>query len=213
MIKRAFQDITNLSAKNIKLTIHKSSHRKKLVRWLYEVCKDFRYSQYTYATAILIADRFTKKNGFDIDEYQLIGISSLFLAAKIEEPTTRKASEYSIVTAGSYSTKEILKMEAEILDALEYDLMLKLPHSYFNIDYFNLKFPKEKQQEMRALLNSIIACFLERSEYNINNMVLVYLEAVKELEKIFKSQRIEEDIKFYIENGNESKEILINKIV
>ena len=210
MIKRVFQDITNLQSKNIKLTIHKSSHRKKLLRWIYEVCGDFRYSSYTYITTLIIIDAYTEKNGFDINEYQLIGISALFLSAKIEEPVTKKVKEYSLVTDNGYSVKEIIEKEKEILELLEYNIKIKLPHSYFNLDYFRNNFLVLEVEEKREILNCIIAALMERSSYT-KNMFLLYLEAVREMEMVLNSSIVDPDVQFYLDNNKPTRGLL-NKI-
>lgn len=199
MIKRAFQDITNVSSKNIKLTIHKSSHRKKLLRWLYEVCVDFKYSHYTYVTCLLIADHYTEKKGFDLQEYQLIGIASLLIAAKVEESKTKPLSEYSIVTDGAYNCQEIISMETEIIETLDYNIFFKLPHSHFNVNYFSANFTEYSLREKQDVLNCVLSALFERNGYT-KNMFLLYLEAVREVEKILKGQEVDDDILFYISN-------------
>lgn len=214
MIKRAFQDITNLRSKHIKVTIHKSSHRKKLIRWIYEVCKDFNYSEYTYITAVLIIDRYTEKHVFDLDEYQLIGIASLLIAAKIEEPKTRPISEYASVTDNSFCQLEIVQKEKSILVVLDYNITNKLPQSYLNVDYLKNNFKQYSFEERRELLNCYIAAQLEQSIYT-KNMFLLYLQAIREMEKEFKTVVYSEATRFYIKNNpriDYSSIILNNKL-
>lgn len=202
MLKKAFQDITNITSKQIKLTVHKSTHRKKLLRWIYEVCRDFRYSSYTYTTAVLLVDKYTEKNGFCIDEYQLIGIACLFLAAKIEESKTRRVLEYSIVTDRAFSTKEIIEKELDIFESLEEDLHTKLPQFFFNPEYFEKQFSFLDVEERKELFNCFIAAHLEGRSYTKNSFLL-YLESKKEMEKSVggKGMIIPESVRFYIENS------------
>lgn len=208
MIKRAFEDITNLTSKHIKLTIHKSTHRKKLLRWIYEVCKDFKYSQYTYTLAVLIVDKYTEKSGFELDEYQLLGISSLFLSAKIEESKTRSVNEYSMVTDFSYSVSEIILKEKIILETLNYNIFPKLPQFYFDVNYFSTNFLTIDLEEKKEILSCFIASQLERSSYS-NNVFLLYLESKGEMEKTLSDKKtIKECTKFYIENNVRASEIL-----
>lgn len=207
MVGRAFQDITNLKSKQIKLTIHRSSHRQTLFRWIFEVCNDFRYTSYTYVTALMIIDAFTQKNGFEIDEYQLIGISSLFLAAKVEEKRTKKVEEYSIVTDGCCTARDIVSKEREILESAGYDLSVKLPHAYFNIDYFRSNFMDYKMEEKRAILHCILAAMMERNT-TTENMFLLYLEAVREMEFFVDGAAAKDDVKFYLGVDTTAREIL-----
>lgn len=134
MLKSVFQDITNVNSKRIRLTVHKSVHRRKLLKWIYEVCGDFRYSAYTFTATVIIIDRYTEKNGFELDEYQLIGIAALFLAAKIEESKTQPASEYASVTENTFSVEEIFAKEWSIVESLDTELYIKLPQFHFNPD-------------------------------------------------------------------------------
>lgn len=210
MTKRAFEDITNLTSKRIKLTIHKSCHRKKLLRWIYEVCRDFRYTQYTYTLAVLIVDRYTEKSGFHLDEYQLLGISSLFLAAKIEESKTKPVGDYAMVTDYSHTVEEIIAKETAILEAMDYNIFPKLPQFYFDLNYFGSHFSSLDLQEKKEVLSCFIASQLERSSYS-NNVFLLYLESKGEMEKVFiGKESLMECTKFYIENNIRAKGVIEN---
>ncbi|KAM0687180.1 hypothetical protein COBT_001581, partial [Conglomerata obtusa] len=66
---------------NIKLTIHKSSKRTKLIRWLFEVTLDFCYSPFTYIRTVVLLDKFPHASM----DTQLVGIAALLLCAKVEE--------------------------------------------------------------------------------------------------------------------------------
>lgn len=202
MLQSAFQDITNISYKRIKLTIHKSAHRKKLLRWIYEVCRDFNYSIYTYTAATLIIDKYTEKNGFQLNEYQLIGISSLFLAAKIEESKTKSVSEYSTITDNAFSVESIITKEQQIFESLDHNLLMKLPQFFFNLSYFQSNFATLCLEEKLELLNCFIAAKLEERSFSKNVFVL-YLESKREMEHFMEKtyRRIPEALRFYIENN------------
>ncbi|KAI5152011.1 hypothetical protein ENBRE01_2500 [Enteropsectra breve] len=203
MMKRAFQDITNLtglSSKNIKLTIHRSDHRRELLRWIYEVCADFGYNNYTYVTALLIVDSYTEKAGFELDEYQLIGISSLVLAAKIEEQKLKRISEYAIVTDSSYTPEEILAKESDILRVLEFNMLFSLPHRFLNSEYFRRNFSGFALLEKTELLHCCISALMEKKSYT-KNMYVLYLEAVRELEVFLGGEARSKSLRFYIEKN------------
>lgn len=211
MIKRAFQDITNLKTKNIKLTIHRSSHRRTLLRWIYEVCADFRYSSYTYATALMIIDAYTQKNGFEVDQYQLIGITALFLAAKIEERQTHKTAEYALVTDGCCESEDILRQERKILESLNYELNVRLPHSYYNAEYFSSNFLGFAAEERREIFHCVLAALMERTT-SLKSTSLLYLEAVREMEAVLYGMSIMEDVKFYLAANPVAWQIVKNRI-
>lgn len=202
MSEDAFLDITNITSKRIKLTIHKSAHRQKLLRWIYEVCRDFRYSLYTYTTTVLIIDKYTEKNGFELPRYQLIGISSLFLAAKIEESVTKPVSEYSMVTDRAFTEKEIVQWEWMIFESLGHELYMRLPQFFFNPDYFRKHFSFLRLVQKKELLNCFIAARLEMKSYT-ENVFLLYVESKREMEKWLTRQgkTLAESMTFYIRNN------------
>lgn len=202
MPENAFQDITNFTSKRIKLTIHKSTHRRKLLRWIYEVCRDFKYSLYTYTTTVLIIDKYTEKNGLELGEYQLIGISSLFLAAKIEESKTRRVSEYSLVTDKAFTGQDIIRKEWAIFESLGHELHLKLPQFFFNPEYFQSHFSFLSFEHKKELLNCFIAAQLEIRSYT-RNAFLLYLESKREMENWLtrQSRVLAESMVFYIRNN------------
>lgn len=197
-IKRVFHDITNVTKKNFKLTIHKSSHRKKLIRWLYEVTRDFKYSQGTFALSVYILDFYTQKRGFSLTDYQLIGITSLFIGAKIDERVCKHIDEYIKVTDNYVKKEEILNLEKEILEVLDFDI--KIPHSYLHTWYLENMSNKYSLVERREILFSTFAYIMEKNTCK-NNMYWIYLEGIRESEKILSGLKISEELQFYLENN------------
>lgn len=205
---KEFVDITNFSSKRIKVTIHKSVHRKKLLRWIYEVCKDFLYNQYTYTLCVLIIDTFTETNGFVLDEYQLIGITSLLISAKIEERKIKSVEEYALITDNAFSTKQILEKENFILKTLDFKLPLVFPQSYLNVEYLNRSLKNYELKDKIEILNSFIAAQLEINTYT-KNMYLIYLESLREMEKQVENCRFTDITRFYLLNNPNIKKDLI----
>ena len=196
--RRAFQEITNIELKNVSLTVHWSPHRSTLFRWLYEVCRDFRYSKYTHATAIRIVDLYVLRHGLVRAEYQLVGIAALFVAAKLEETVLVPIKEYAWITDHSCSEGEIRAMEIKILRLVECS-KLKLPHEYINASHIQASFPGYTVEEKVGVLNCVIAALMERRTAS-QNMFVLFLEASRETEKILEGGAAAEDVQFYIDN-------------
>lgn len=97
--------------------------RAILLDWLIEVCEVYRLQRDTYYLAQDIVDRYLA-NSSDLpkNQLQLIGITALFLAAKMEEIYPPKLSEFAYVTDGACQENEILEKEMSILVALNWDL-------------------------------------------------------------------------------------------
>jgi hypothetical protein len=190
-MKRVFQDITNVFRKNIKLTVHKTSRRTKLLRWLYEVVCEFKYTTHTYALAVHIIDRYTQPC-----DYQLLGISSLFVSAKIEETVLQPLKEYSNVTCNSYTKEDILNMERNILLHFDFTFRFILPLSYLKLDH--LENGVINQKRSLFLLSAIICWMMEKEEAAT---YWVYEESRRVALEIVRGRGVEESLKFYIEKG------------
>ncbi|WUR05024.1 cyclin-family protein [Vairimorpha necatrix] len=214
LFRRVFHDITNVSKKNIKLTIHKSSHRKKLIRWLYEVIRDFKYSQSTFGLTIYILDSYTQQMGFDINSYQLIGITSLFIAAKLEERATKPLEDYLVVTDNLVSAEELINMERMIIVNIQFDI--KIPHSYLKLWYLKRMTNHFTMKERQEILFSAFACIIEKNA-SIKNIYCVYLEGIREAERIMSGSDISKDLEFYIKNNRVIRHIdfksVTNKLI
>lgn len=95
--------------------------RAILLDWLNEVCGAYNFHRETYYLALDYLDRYLSTNVKICKNYlQLIGITCLFIAAKVEEIYPPKLSEFAYVTDGACSEEDILKQELVILSALKW---------------------------------------------------------------------------------------------
>lgn len=97
--------------------------RAILLDWLNEVTDVYKLHRETFYLAIDFVDRFlSAEQDVPKQELQLIGITCLFIAAKIEEIYPPKLSEFSYVTDGACEDEDILNKELVILKSLNWDL-------------------------------------------------------------------------------------------
>lgn len=97
--------------------------RAILLDWLTEVCEVHKLHRETYYLATDYIDRYlTASRDVPKQQLQLIGITCLFIAAKIEEIYPPKLTDFSYVTDGACTDKEILEKELVILKKLNWDL-------------------------------------------------------------------------------------------
>lgn len=97
--------------------------RAILLDWLTEVCEVYKLHRETYYLATDYIDRYlTASHDVPKQQLQLIGITCLFIAAKIEEIYPPKLSEFAYVTDGACMENEILEKELVILKKLNWDL-------------------------------------------------------------------------------------------
>lgn len=97
--------------------------RAVLLDWIIEVCEVYKLHRETYYLTMDYLDRYlTAKIDIPKQQLQLIGITCLLIAAKVEEIYPPKVSEFAYVTDGACTEEEILKMELSILKALKWEL-------------------------------------------------------------------------------------------
>ena len=97
--------------------------RAILLDWLIEVCEVYKLHRETYYLAIDYIDRYlSKKKSLPKTHLQLLGITSLFIAAKVEEIYPPKIGEFAYVTDGACTEDDILKQELLILSELQWSI-------------------------------------------------------------------------------------------
>jgi len=98
--------------------------RAVLVDWLVEVQLQFKLLQETLFITVDIVDRYLAIEGKTVSRgrLQLVGVSAMFLAAKIEEVYAPACSDFVYITDDAYSESEIKATEMKILRALKFDL-------------------------------------------------------------------------------------------
>uniref|UniRef100_A0A667X794 Cyclin E1 n=1 Tax=Myripristis murdjan TaxID=586833 RepID=A0A667X794_9TELE len=120
--------------------------RAILLDWLMEVCEVYKLHRETYHLAQDYFDRFmaTQSNLFK-SALQLIGITCLFIAAKVEEMYPPKVHQFAYVTDEACTEDEILSMEIIIMKELNWSLSPQTPVSWLNI-YMQVAYLKEKDE-------------------------------------------------------------------
>lgn len=108
--------------------------RAILLDWLIEVCEVYRLHRETFYLASDFLDRFlSSQTHIQKHQLQLIGITSLFIAAKLEEIYPPKLTEFAYVTDGACAEDEILDQELLILKAINWDLTPVTTNGWLNI--------------------------------------------------------------------------------
>nr|CAD7597459.1 unnamed protein product [Timema genevievae] len=97
--------------------------RSILLDWLIEVCEVYKLHRETYHLTMDFIDRYlSKMRNVPKQHLQLIGITCLFIAAKVEEIYPPKLAEFAYVTDGACTEAEIMDMEIIILKSLNWKL-------------------------------------------------------------------------------------------
>ncbi|MEE6517426.1 hypothetical protein FKM82_027596 [Ascaphus truei] len=117
--------------------------RAILLDWLMEVCEVYKLHRDTFYLAQDFFDRYmaTQQNIVKT-RLQLIGISSLFIAAKLEEIYPPKLHQFAYVTDGACTEDEILCMELIVMKDLKWSLSPMTVVSWLNV-YMQVAYLKE----------------------------------------------------------------------
>ena len=108
--------------------------RAVLFDWLIEVCEVYRLHRETFYLATDFIDRYLARTE-DVPKtrLQLLGVTCLFVASKIEEIYPPKLSEFTYVTDGACSDEEILQMELVLLKELNWGLSPMTPNAWVKL--------------------------------------------------------------------------------
>ena len=66
-------------------------------------------------------------------QLQLVGVSAMFLAAKVEEIFAPEISDFVYITDNAYTGEEIRHMELKIINALNFDLCRPISLNFLTI--------------------------------------------------------------------------------
>ncbi|KAK3532563.1 hypothetical protein QTP86_024149, partial [Hemibagrus guttatus] len=144
--------------------------RAVLLDWLMEVCEAYLLHRQTFYLAQDFFDRFVlTQDNTEKERLQLIGITALFIASKIEEIYPPKLTELAYVTDGACLEEEILQMELIMLKALNWDLYPETVVSWMKLyiqmasvyDFTNLLEPQFSQEKYIQITQLLDLCILD----------------------------------------------------
>jgi len=93
--------------------------RAILIDWMMEVCNEFTLKRETFYYSVNYVDRFLSVHkNVKKEELQLVGVSSMFIAAKMEEVYSPRVADFAKSTDNGYDPAQIVKMEKIILKEL-----------------------------------------------------------------------------------------------
>merc|ERR1719499_1998565 len=110
-----------------------SRMRAVLVDWLVEVHAGFRLKQETLFLAVNLLDRYLASAHVERSRLQLVGVVSLFVAAKFEEVCPPPVRRLAYMTAGAYTVEEIMNFECLFLAKLNFKILVPTAAQFLDI--------------------------------------------------------------------------------
>jgi len=104
--------------------------RSILVDWLIQVQHHLKLCQETLYLAVGILDMVLHRRDVHADKLQLVGITALLVASKLEEYYPADIKKLLHMTENSYSRLQVTHMERTMLQVLEFQLYLPSPQVF-----------------------------------------------------------------------------------
>jgi len=106
--------------------------RAVLFDWMTQVQQEFKLVQETLFLSFSIVDRFLAVSGRHVfrSQLQLLGVTAMFVAAKIEEIYAPELNDFVYITDHTYTSEEIRHMEVRLLAGLDWDFSAPRPLNF-----------------------------------------------------------------------------------
>ena len=114
-----------------KQTDIKEPMRCILIDWLISLQNKFFMKSKTLFLTVNLIDRYLSQKAIIRTRFQLLGVTALFIASKYEEMYMKNINEFVDITAKTFDKYEILEMESELIDLVEFNLELPLSLDFF----------------------------------------------------------------------------------
>lgn len=101
--------------------------RRALLHWLWEVSDDYQLHPSTFMMAATLYGRFRATGQLTREKLQLTGAACLLLADKFNEWTHMDVGDLSRLSYDAYTTAQLVAMEREVLQALDYNVRADTP--------------------------------------------------------------------------------------
>ena len=130
--------------------------RTILVDWLIDVHFKFGFTDETLFLTISIIDRYISVSQISRSKYQLLGITALMIACKHEEIDLPKIDDFIYITDHAYVKNDVLKMEYDILNKLNFSFLYPSPIKFFEYLSINFNFDKKMHLMGKYLMESFL---------------------------------------------------------
>lgn len=132
-----------------------------LIDWLIEVHYKFELMEETLYLTVNLIDRFLAVHPVVRKKLQLVGVTAMLLACKYEEVSVPVVEDLILISDKAYSRKEVLDMEKNMVNALQFNLSVPTPYVFMR------RFLKASQCDRKLELLAFFIIELCLVEYNM----------------------------------------------
>ena len=130
--------------------------RSILVDWIIDVHYKFGFTDETFFMTIFTIDRYISTKQISRIKFQLLGITAMLLACKHEEINVPKIEDFIYITDNAYTKSEVIHMEKDILNVLNFELLYPSPIKFYEILSLKFNFDKFQQFLGKYLMESFL---------------------------------------------------------
>jgi len=107
--------------------------RSILVDWIISLQNYFFTKKDTLFLTINLIDRYISKKPILRTRFQLLGVTALFISFKYEEIYMKHINDFVDLTDKAFTKEQILEMEEELIDLVDFSLDLPLSTHFFDL--------------------------------------------------------------------------------
>ena len=96
--------------------------RKLIIKWMVHIIDSFDLSQYTLHLSIILLDKYLSVQLIEAKNFKAVAVTCIVLASKIEEQESIGIGAVINICDNMYSTDELINMELDILNKLNYNM-------------------------------------------------------------------------------------------
>ena len=195
--------------------------RTVAVDWLVLIHhKIFKFQETTLFLTIQIFDRYLSKKDLNTEKTELLLLSAFMLASKHNEIDYVNMQETLQLAQNKFTKEQIIEMESEILDKIEFEVLAPTMVEYFKIFASFLNLSQEKINQGFYVLNIVLVDFhmLEYPNFILALAVLKLItkkfnrKLMKLVINILEKQKMNKFLEYFKEEGYEEIYDVCDKI-
>ena len=152
--------------------------RAILIDWLIDVNNKFNFTEETLYLAINIIDTYLSLKKIKRCNLQLLGVTALFISCKQNEIIFRRLKEYAYITDNAYNEQDILNMENDIFQTLEFNILFPSALTFFEILCHNFGILDKENKDDKKNLEFNLGKFLIESFYMSDTSLKYYASTI-----------------------------------